>query len=213
MIRADAELSFFRRFLWIAIACVIGTGWCLLDALVTYPRKLEIAEVYESYSQTDEDAQQWEEEATLRGWSVNPPDKTTHELEALIVNQYILMAGCIIVGIIMFAKWHLPRGTWIEGDEKEIRDSQGKQLSLDRLVGIDKRRWQQKGIAVLHFNQDGRKQRFTLDDFKYNREATGKILEYAEAKLKSIIENSQQLKPEQAETADNEADGSTINES
>ena len=191
MIRADVDLSFFRRFLWIAIACVIGTGWCLLDALVTYPRKLEISQVYESFPQTTAGAEQWEDEAQKRGWLPEAPEKSAHELEAMILNQYILMAGCVVVGFVMFTKWYLPRGSWIEGDEETIRDSHGKEHLLVHLVGIDKRRWEQKGIAVLHFRDKDRTSKFVLDDFKYHRENMGKILSFAEAKLQTIIEGTQ----------------------
>ncbi|MCH1495587.1 MAG: hypothetical protein L7U72_10165 [Rubripirellula sp.] len=196
MIRADVELTFFRRFLWIAIACVIGTGWCLLDALVTYPRKLEISQVYESFPQTTAGTEQWEEEAQKRGWLAEAPEKSAHELEALILNQYILMAGCVVVGFVMFLKWYLPRGSWIEGDEETIRDSHGKEHLLAQLVGIDKRRWEQKGIAVLHFRDKDRTSKFILDDFKYNRENMGKILSFAEAKLQTIIEGTQTDQPQ-----------------
>lgn len=187
------------------MACVIGTGWCLLDALVTYPRKLEIAEVYESYPQTEEGIAQWESDAVERGWLPIPPEKASHELEALILNQYILMAGCIVVGVIMFAKWYLPRGTWIEGDENQVGDSQGRCFPLESLIGIDRRRWEQKGIAVLHFQQDSGKTKFILDDFKYSREATGKILNHAESKLQAIIEKSQN-RPQDEESIQNAHD-------
>ena len=194
MIRAETEPSFFRRFLWIAIACVAGTGWCLMDALVTYPRKLEIATVFESYPQTEDGKQGWEAEASERDWLATPPDKSTQELEALILNQYILMAGCVVVGLIMFLKWFLPRGSWIEGDENEVRSSRGKSHQLQSLVGIDRRKWESKGIAVLHFSHDGARAKFILDDFKYNREATGKILKLAEGKLQSLIDDAKQDK-------------------
>lgn len=190
MIRANVDLSFFRRFLWIAIACVIGTGWCLLDALVTYPRKLEISEVYESFPQTEVGLGQWEAEAQKRGWVAEAPEKTSHELEALILNQYILMAGCMVVGGIMFLKWYLPRGSWVEGNDEKIQDSRGKEVKLIHLVGIDKRRWEQKGIAVLHFSEKGRSSKYILDDFKFHRETIGQILELAEARLQTIIETS-----------------------
>ncbi|MAI69986.1 MAG: hypothetical protein CMM01_16605 [Rhodopirellula sp.] len=191
MIRAEVELSFFRRFLWIAIACLAGTGWCLLDAQVTYPRKREIAQSYESFPQTAEGIQQWEKEAEKNGWIPDAPEKSSRELEVSILNQYILMAASISVGLVMFFKWYLPRGSWIEGTEDEIRDSSGRTFALTSLVEIDRHRWEEKGIAVLRFNHEGRNQKFVLDDFKYQREATGKILEQAEKKLESLIREVQ----------------------
>ncbi len=91
----------------------------------------------------------------------------------------------------MFFKWYLPRGSWIEGTDDEIRDSRGRTFSLNSLVEIDRHRWEEKGIAVLRFNHEGRKQKFILDDFKYQREAAGKILELAERKLESLLQESQ----------------------
>ncbi len=190
MIRAEVDLSFFRRFLWIAIGCVLGTAWCLLDAWVTYPRKLVIAESYESFPQTDAGLEQWQAVSEKNGWLAEPPEKTASELRALILNQYILMTGCIVVGIIMFLKWLLPRGSWIEGNKEEIRNSRGQNYSLDSLVGIDRRRWEQKGIAVLHFLDGNKTQKFVLDDFKYNREAIGDILKLAEERLEELIEDT-----------------------
>ena len=84
MIRAEVDLSFFRRFLWIAIGCVLGTAWCLLDAWVTYPRKLVIAESYESFPQTDAGLEQWQAVSEKNGWLAEPPEKTASELRALM---------------------------------------------------------------------------------------------------------------------------------
>ena len=191
MIRAEVDLSFFRRFLWITIACLVGTGWCLFDAQVTYPRKLKIAQSYESFPQTAEGTRQWEQEAKNKGWMPDAPEKSSGELEVSILNQYIFIAVCLSVGLVMFFKWYLPRGSWIEGTDSEIRDSRGRTFSLNSLVEIDRHRWEEKGIAVLRFNHEGRKQKFILDDFKYQREAAGKILELAERKLESLLQESQ----------------------
>ena len=90
----------------------------------------------------------------------------------------------------MFLKWLLPRGSWIEGNKEEIRNSRGQNYSLDSLVGIDRRRWEQKGIAVLHFLDGNKTQKFVLDDFKYNREAIGDILKLAEERLEELIEET-----------------------
>ena len=191
MIRAEADTSFFRRFLWIAMACALGIAWCLFDALVTYPKKLQIALLYESYPQTEEGLQAWDSDASSRGWLTDAPEKTAHEIEALILNQYILMGGCIILGLLMLWKWYRPRGSWIECHENLIRDSYGRSVSLDSIVGIDRRRWEQKGIAVLHFLKDGKPSKFILDDFKYKREPMGEIMECAENQLQALIEESE----------------------
>ena len=54
MLRADVQASFFRSYLWIAVACVLGIAWCVFDTQVTYPGKQVIAEAYESLPDTVE---------------------------------------------------------------------------------------------------------------------------------------------------------------
>ncbi len=188
MIRAEALPEYYRRFLWISIASAAAISWCIFDAQVTYPKKLAIAETYESFPQTEEGKRQWQQTAIEKGWSATIPTKSSAEVTSLIANQYILSGVAFLIGLVMFLKWYLPRGSWIEGSDKLVRNSFGSEFELDHLTGLDKRRWSEKGIAVLHFNTDGRNKRFVIDDFKYQREETGKILKYAEEKILSLTE-------------------------
>ena len=183
MIRADVHMPYFRKFLWLAGACVAGIAWCAFDAWVTYPAKLEISEAYESFPNTDEGRDQWTEHAQARGWSDAVPQKSSVEYRGLIHTQYGLMVAGFLVGGFMFLKWFRARGSWIEGDETQLSNSRGKQVPLNALVSIDKTNWEEKGIAVLRFKSGWKSQKFVLDDFKYDREATGKLLVIAEEAL------------------------------
>lgn len=183
MIRANVQASYFRKFLWIAIACVVGIAWCAYDAWVTYPAKLEIAEAYESIAETDEGLEQWTQMAEENNWAPEAPRESSQKIQSLIHNQYLMIICFTLVGGFMFLKWYLPRGSWIEGDETHFQNSRGRRVSLDALVRIDTSRWEEKGIAVLHFNAGWKSRKFVLDDFKYDQEATGKLLEIAKEKL------------------------------
>jgi hypothetical protein len=185
MIRADVQMSYFRKFLWIALACVGGIAWCAYDVWITYPRKLEIASAYESIhaSDTEESGEEWEHMAEKNGWPLAPPGKSSQEIQGMITNQYLMIVACVLVGGSMLLRWFLARGSWIEGDETQFRNSRGKTVSLDALVSIDVSRWEEKGIAVLRFGSGWKSRKFVLDDFKYDQEATGKLLEIAKARL------------------------------
>jgi len=189
MIRADVQMSYFRKFLWIAIACVAGIGWCAFDAWVTYPKKMEIAKAFESLPDTDEGLEQWTQLAEKNGWSPQVPSKSSQEVQGLVNNQYLMILCLTVVGMFMFLKWYLPRGSWIEGDENHFQNSRGKRVDLDSLVSIDTTRWEEKGIAVLRFNAGWRSRKFVLDDFKYDEEATGKLLEIAKQKILELRSN------------------------
>lgn len=73
MLRADVQSSFFRRYLWIAVACVVVIGWCGFDIQVTYPGKQVIAEAYESLPDTIEREGTWVQLAEENGWSTDTP--------------------------------------------------------------------------------------------------------------------------------------------
>ena len=164
MIRADVQTSFFRRFLWIAIACVLGIAWCVFDSQVTYPNKQVIAAAYESLPDTEEREAEWVQLAEQNGWSTDTPSKSSQEIQGQIVNQYIMIVICVLVGGLMLLKWFLPRGSWIEGDETQFRNSRGKNAFLDEIKGMDLSRWEEKGIAVLRFSGDRGSRKFVLDD-------------------------------------------------
>jgi hypothetical protein len=50
-------------------------------------------------------------------------------------------------------------------------------------VSVDKRRWRSKGIAKVTYSDNGRKRRFTVDDYKFDRHPTGQVLRDLEAKI------------------------------
>ncbi|MDG2220279.1 MAG: hypothetical protein P8L85_02805 [Rubripirellula sp.] len=186
MLRADVQTSFFRRFLWIAIASVLGIAWCAFDAKVTYPKKKVIAEAYESLSDSEEREAEWTKLAEQNGWSADKPSKSSAEIDGQIINQYIMIVICVVVGCLMLLKWYLPRGSWIEGDETQFNNSSGKTVFLDEIEGMDVSRWEEKGIAVLRFSGGRGARKFVLDDFKYDQEATDKLLEIAKEKLYAL---------------------------
>jgi hypothetical protein len=200
MIRADVHMPYFRKFLWIAAGCVVGVAWCSYDAWVTYPRKLEIAEAFESFPETEEGQQQWAQRAEESGWSQAAPSKSTAEIESLIFTQHLMIVGFVAVGCIMFLKWFMARGSWIEGDETEFKNSKGRHVALDDLVSIDRRKWEENGIAVLRFKSGGRSGKFVLDDFKYDEHATGRLLEIAEERLAEQQSENFVKDPHQART-------------
>uniref|UniRef100_UPI00389A29B9 hypothetical protein n=1 Tax=Stieleria sedimenti TaxID=2976331 RepID=UPI00389A29B9 len=56
-------------------------------------------------------------------------------------------------------------------------------MPIDAITKIDKRKWDAKGIAKIHYEVDGKKMKFVMDDFKYEREPMGQLMKFAEAQL------------------------------
>ncbi len=195
MIRAGVQSSFFRRYLWIAIACVGCICWCVFDIQVTYPGKQVIAEAYESLPDTIERGGAWVKLAEENGWSTDTPTKSSLEIKGQVINQYVMIVISGMVGVVMLLIWFFSRRLWIEGDETHFNNSRGKTVFLDELQSIDVSRWEEKGIAVLRFSGEKGKAKFVLDDFKFNQEVTDQLFEIAREKLYGLQSGGESLEP------------------
>ncbi|QEF99570.1 hypothetical protein Mal15_36350 [Stieleria maiorica] len=182
MIRADVHQPFFRKFLYVFLGCTAFAGWCLYDGLIGYPKKLTIAEAYESLPEENRrDA--WKELAGENGWPTITPAKTADDVRHDIGSQFMMVVLCMLFGIPALLMFMSGQGTWVEGDQTLIRNSKGQEVPIDAISKIDKRKWEAKGIAKIHYEVDGKKMKFVMDDFKYEREPMGQLMQFAEANL------------------------------
>lgn len=182
MIRAAVDNKFFQKFLWVFLGCMAFSLWCLYDAMIRYPSNMLIAEAYESIAEEDR-REKWPEVAKSNGWPTAPPQKTAEAWGHSIGQQWFMFLLCMILGIPALVKWMRAQGTWIEGDENMIRKSNGGEVKISEITKIDKRKWKEKGIAKIFYTSDGRKKKFVMDDFAYERNAMAKIMSFAEANL------------------------------
>lgn len=183
MIRANVHQPFFRKFLWVFLGCVAFAGWCLYDGLIAYPKKLTIAQAYEKLPENDDRRQAWKELAAENGWPIMTPAKTAEDISHDIGGQFMMIILCSLFGVPALLMFMSGQGTWIEGDENLLRNSKGQELPIDSIVKIDKRKWDAKGIAKIHYEVNGKSKKFVMDDFKYDRDPMGELIRFAEANL------------------------------
>ena len=75
------------------------------------------------------------------------------------------------------------RNRWIEASPSGITSSWGQRFDWADVLEVDKRLWKKKGIAKVYYQDGDRRRRFVIDDFKFHREPTGKILSALEARI------------------------------
>ncbi len=186
-IKATARQGFILKFLLIGLSALAFGGWHLKDALSTYPALRPHADAYIEMRGplnengdamiSDGDLQKaWAEYAEPRGMPITEP-KLHDEIHNLILYNYFIgfifsaMAlWCLSVGLPAIGKW-------IELKDGVLSGKGGPQIPLNTISEIDKQRWEKKGLAkITGTSNDGKAQTMVIDDIKFERGPTDKIM-------------------------------------
>jgi hypothetical protein len=178
--RANIDPKFLARLGLTALALIGIALWFLYDGAITYPRQRERALVYQELKDKDQ-LDKWEEIAEQNGWSTEDPGNPKEKVDFYIQFGFAGLLG--VPGLCFLARYFRARGRWIEADETGLRTSWGQQLEFGQIVSLDKKKWRSKGIANILYEQDGRKRRLVLDDWKFDADPTKAILLAVEARV------------------------------
>lgn len=183
-VRATISKGYIWRPGLIGAAALVFCAWFLYDGTVKYPLEMkqsqEYARIYKENTDPNEAGRAWEQLAAANGWSISKP---TNREDTDIFTQKVLAGITGPVGLYFMATFLMSMGRWIEADEDGVRTRSGKTTDYASIKSIDKSRWKSKGIAVVHYGFGGPKERITLDDWKFEREPTKRILEAIEARM------------------------------
>lgn len=187
----------WRDRMGIILLLVAGSsGWFFYDGLVAYPKYNEGAAAYARIVETVENeglsgaeaeteaAKRWEKCA--RDFGGDPKEPPAH---AKNVAQQIHFGVGLAVAALAFLAWILREMRRVIRADDEKFDALTKafppfngvvSVKFDSVFGIDKRKWKNKGIAVVHYKDErGRPRRGVIDDYKYA--GSEAILEKCEA--------------------------------
>jgi hypothetical protein len=172
-IRTVTDPRYYRRFIIIGLAALGFSLWCLYDGAIGYPKQRERAYAQFKEAVGENRLDEWEQYV----------EQTGVKGEGDIMMQYIMAAVTGAIGLWMLTGVWLARGRWIEASDVGLTSSWGQTLNFNQVVSLDKRKWRSKGIAKITYNDNGRKRRFILDDYKFDRATTGQILRDLEGKI------------------------------
>src|SRR5687767_10935019 len=172
-VRTVTDPRYYRRFIIIGLAALGFSLWSLYDGAIGWPKKRERA--YQQFKEAvgEERLDEWEKYA----------EQTGVKGEGDFLMQYVMAAVTGAIGFwLLLGVWRA-RGRWIESSGSGLTSSWGQSLDFDQIVSLDKRKWRNKGIAKIGYNDGRRNRRFVLDDYKFDRPTTGQILREVEAKI------------------------------
>ncbi|MEY4487853.1 MAG: hypothetical protein RIQ79_361 [Verrucomicrobiota bacterium] len=167
----------WRRRMTFMFIMLFGSGvWFLSDGYLMWPAEEKRFVVFKALAEQKIAAGQattekdpaviiaWEAKANAEGWKVKVPK---HRSDGDLLGQRI-PGYVFIIAAFTFALWVVwnhrrsvrAEGEWITG-------ASGERVNFEWIVEMDRRKWENKGIAYAIYEQDGNRRRLTLDDHKF----------------------------------------------
>ena len=210
-IRAENDPRYSRRFLYMGIFALAFGLYCLYDGAIGYPghrvrgfedfkagdktyfiddhRKAMTVDQFEADADADPEIRKHWETFAHEGDIKGHPD---------IVLQYVMAAGCGLLGAFLISIPLRARGRWIEASDTGITSSWGESFKFEEVEEVNKRQWRKKGIAKVTYVANNRRRTFVVDDYKFDRYATDAILYELEQRIEPgrIVNGPPEPEPE-----------------
>jgi hypothetical protein len=167
---ATAKLShaYARRLVMVALLLL---GWGLAsvyDGVVRYPeqnRRRAKFDTFEKRRGADTGWKtKWKDYARSQGWEVEPPK---HHSGLDTKMQFVMAALCVPVGLGSLFLFLRNRRLQFSADAAGLHGFGAGVIPYAAVTGADKRLWDDKGIAVLRVELNGRRRKVPLDDWKF----------------------------------------------
>lgn len=190
-VRAEADRKFIRRYLYLALAGLAFLLWATYDEVYKFPKELKMAVAFEKIKEQSQDEreavlkwQQFVEQNPELDWTLEKPENSPGTVIGYMKFNRWVWAGGGLMMLFFLSKYFRTRGSWMEATDHGVTTSWGQTLEFDQITKINKRRWEAKGIAKVHYTDaGGRQRRMVFDDFKYDREPMGELMSRCEQPL------------------------------
>lgn len=179
-VHARISKEWRRRMVFMFIMLFGSALWFLYDGYIAWPaetqrhetlraiadRMIEAGEVKDSKELLKDPAlvRAWERHARENDLPLKvPKHRSDGDLAGQRISGFVLLVGSAIFAA--WVAWNHRLSVRAEGDV--VIGACGRQVHLDSIVEIDRRKWASKGIAYAIYEADGRRRRLTLDDHKF----------------------------------------------
>ena len=188
-LRAEVNSNFKYKFLLIGLIALAVGLYHFYDPIFKYPKMRPASEAYVALQQklegNDGELQrQWDAMAESNGWPKGIPKYAPKELTTNTIYSYFIgVLFTFIAGIPCLITFLRCLGQWIGVEGDGLVNGKGQKVAFADINKIDKTRWEKKGIAKLVYSEGGSEKTFVIDDLKFDRETTDKIMELVEEKV------------------------------
>lgn len=180
--QVDARISkeWRRRMLFMLFMISSIGGWFLSDGYYFWPneqkRYLDYAEIKNGLVDSGkiEAEVEHEDSATLQlAWKRHAEEngysrKMPKERDEAAIREQRVIGWVMVIGAALFGAWiawnHKLR---IRAEGDLVVGASGQRVELDSIVAIDRKKWDNKGIAYAIYEVEGKQKRLCLDDHKF----------------------------------------------
>jgi hypothetical protein len=175
-VHAKISKEWRRRMTFMFIMLFASGVWFLSDGYLMWPAEEKRHVVFKAIAEekiaageakTEKDPaviMAWEKKADAEGWKAKvPKHRSPGDLMGQRIPGFVFMFASIVFAL--WVVWNHRRSVRAEGDW--ITGASGERVNLDWIVDMDRRKWDNKGIAYAIYEEAGKRRRLTLDDHKF----------------------------------------------
>lgn len=123
----------------------------------------------------------WASYAAQFGWDEKPKRHSEEE----ILQQFEWGGAMLLLGLMVVGKILLDRGKTLAGYGDRMVMPGGAEVRFSEAFRVDKRKWDHKGLAYVHYRSGGVGKRAVVDDLKYD--GAGRVLDRLLAEFKGEL--------------------------
>ncbi len=188
IVNVEARITkVWKKRMILLIAFVFAAGmWFYYDGFIGWPAEAKRYTIYQQFvddlvagkipgkqplTRAEADAphnkaleEAWREHARANGLGTSIPSDRT---EADFQQQKWIGSGAVGVSLLMVGWYFLSCARVLRADDDYIISPEGKKTRIDSIVRVNKKKWDNKGIAILEYDDGGKTGKVVLDDYKY----------------------------------------------
>lgn len=105
----------------------------------------------------------WDKFAAAKGWPSSPKYRSKDDLMGQAIFTILMMLG--VAAVIAQILYHLTRS--IRADNATFWKFPKVAIPFSEIFRVDRVKWEKKGLAFLHYRENGKEKKAILDDLKY----------------------------------------------
>jgi hypothetical protein len=138
--------------------------WSVYDGAVAYPAHNEKVAKFQELKDGGR-ISMWPAYASERGWSDEDPGEGFDEMDIRTQWVQASVTGALALAA-LFMIWRTYRSR-LAAEPDALVGPSGQRVHYNEITEIDKERWDSKGIAIVHYESDGKKGTVKIDDWVF----------------------------------------------